>query len=160
VGGSQERNRRAGTENVAGAVGTAEALRLARTTRDQENARLTALRDRLIAGVLALPDTRLTGHPERRLPNSTSFAFAGIEGESLLLSLDLIGIAASSGSACSSGDIEPSHVLTALGLSASEARGHLRLTLGHSSTDEDIDFLLEQLPGILERLRTLSTRPV
>jgi cysteine desulfurase len=160
VGGSQERNRRAGTENVAGAVGTAEALRLARAARDQENERLSALRDRLIAGVLVLPDTRLTGHPEHRLPNSASFAFAGIEGESLLLSLDLIGIAASSGSACSSGDLEPSHVLTALGLSASEARGHLRLTLGHSSTDEDIDFLLEQLPGILERLRTLSTRPV
>ncbi len=160
LGGSQERNRRAGTENVGGAVGTAEALRLARAEREAEAARLTALRDRLIAGVLALPGAALTGHPERRLPNSASFTLAGVEGESLLLNLDLLGIAASSGSACSSGDIEPSHVLTALGIPAADARGHLRLTLGHSNTDEDVDVLLAQLPGLLERLRALSTRPV
>jgi cysteine desulfurase len=159
VGGSQERNRRAGTENVAGAVGTAEALRLARLERDQETERLASLRERLIAGVLKLEGARLTGHPQQRLVSSASFTLAGIEGESLLLNLDLIGVAASSGSACSSGDVEPSHVLTALGLSAADARGHLRLTLGHSTSDEDIDFLLEQLPGILERLRALSAYP-
>ncbi len=159
VGGSQERNRRAGTENVAGAVGTAEALRLVRLERDQECLRLGSLRDRLIAGVLAMPGTGLTGHPERRLPGSASFTISGVEGESLLLSLDLIGVAASSGSACASGDIEPSHVLSALGLPATTARGHLRLTLGHSTTDEDIDFLLQELPPILSRLRALSTDP-
>ncbi|MGO8946287.1 MAG: cysteine desulfurase family protein [Ktedonobacterales bacterium] len=159
VGGSQERNRRAGTENVAGAVGAAEALRLARAERDTETERLTRLRERLIAGVLALPGARLTGHPKLRLPGSASFTLAGVEGESLLLNLDLIGVAASSGSACSSGDIEPSHVLTALGIPASVARGHLRLTLGSSTTDDDIDFVLEELPTILERLRALSTNP-
>jgi cysteine desulfurase len=159
VGGSQERNRRAGTENVAGAVGTAEALRLARLERDQEIKRLAALCERLIAGVLKLEGARLTGHPQQRLVSSASFTLAGIEGESLLLNLDLIGVAASSGSACSSGDVEPSHVLTALGLSAADARGHLRLTLGHSTSEEDIDFLLDQLPGILERLRALSAYP-
>ncbi len=160
LGGSQERNRRAGTENVAGAVGIAEALRLARAERTQETERLRRLRDRLIAGVLALSSTRLTGHPQLRLPGSASFTLSGVEGESLLLSLDLIGVAASSGSACSSGDIEPSHVLTALGIPASAARGHLRLTLGHSTTDDDIDFLLDALPPILDRLRALSTSPI
>lgn len=157
LGGSQERNRRAGTENVPGIVGAGEALRLARHDRDAESARLVRLRDRLIEGVLRLPDTRLTGHPTDRLPNSASFAFAGIEGESLLLNLDLLGIAASSGSACTTGAVEPSHVLTAMGLSADEARGHLRLTLGRSTTDADIDTVLQALPDILERLRALAT---
>ena len=159
LGGSQERNRRAGTENVPGIVGAAEALRLAREHRDEESVRLTALRDGLIAGMLAIPGTRLTGHPERRLPNSASFTIAGVEGESLLLNLDLIGVAASSGSACTTGSVEPSHVLTALGVSAAEARGHLRLTLGASSTADDVKFVLEQLPPIVERLRALSTAP-
>jgi len=159
LGGSQERNRRAGTENVAGAVGAAEALRLATDERDAEAARLTALRDNLIAGILAIPGTRLTGHPTLRLPNNASFAFAGVEGESLLLALDLLGVAASSGSACTTGSIEPSHVLTAMGYSAPEARGHLRLTLGHSSTAEDVDFVLRELPAVVERLRALSTVP-
>jgi cysteine desulfurase len=159
VGGSQERNRRAGTENVAGAIGTVEALRLARAERDRETARLAALQGRLIAGVLTLEGARLTGHPQQRLVSNASFTLAGIEGESLLLNLDLMGVAASSGSACSSGDIEPSHVLTALGLSAADARGHLRLTLGHSTSADDVDFLLEQLPGILQRLRDLSAYP-
>ena len=156
LGGSQERNRRAGTENVAGAVGAATALRLAREERHEENARLIALRDRLIAGVLPLPDTQLTGHPTLRLPNSASFTFAGVEGESLLLNLDLLGIAASSGSACSTGDVEPSHVLTAMGISAERARGHLRLTLGRSTTDEDISTVLRELPPIIERVRALA----
>ncbi|HEX8033493.1 MAG TPA: cysteine desulfurase NifS [Ktedonobacterales bacterium] len=159
LGGSQERNRRAGTENVPGVVGAAEALRLAQTERPTEVPRLAALRDRVIEGVLSLPDTRLTGHCIERLPNSASFAIAGVEGESLLLNLDLIGVAASSGSACSSGSVEPSHVLTAMGLSAQDARGHLRLTLGHSTTDTDIDYVLEHLPQIVARLRAMSTRP-
>jgi cysteine desulfurase len=157
LGGSQERNRRAGTENVPGIVGAATALSLARARREAENARLIALRDRLIAGILDLPGARLTGHPSERLPNSASFTFAGVEGESLLLNLDLAGMAASSGSACTTGEIEPSHVLTAMGLAADEARGHLRLTLGHSNTDADIDRVLRELPPMLERLRALAT---
>ena len=160
LGGSQERNRRAGTENVPGAVGAAVALERAQTTRNEESARLAALRDRLISGVLQIPDTELTGHPEWRLPNNASFAFAGVEGESLLLNLDLVGVAASSGSACTTGSVEPSHVLMAMGVSEGAARGHLRLTLGHSNDDRDVDFVLEHLPAIVARLRALSTRPV
>jgi cysteine desulfurase len=159
LGGSQERNRRAGTENVPGIVGAAYALERTRAEHESEGERLQALRDRLSEGILKMPGVRLTGHPTRRLPGHASFAFDGVEGESLLLNLDLIGVAASSGSACSSGAVEPSHVLTAIGLSASEARGHLRLTLGHSTSGEDIEFVLAQLPPILERLRSLSTRP-
>ena len=159
LGGSQERNRRAGTENVPGIVGASEALRLAREHREEESIRLAALRDRLIAGMLAQPGVRLTGHPQQRLPNSASFTIAGVEGESLLLNLDLIGVAASSGSACTTGSVEPSHVLTAMGVPAAEARGHLRLTLGASSTEEDVDFVLAQLPPIVARLRALSTAP-
>jgi cysteine desulfurase len=157
VGGSQERNRRAGTENIPGVVGAAEALHLAYDERPHEASRLRALRDRLIAGLLALPGARLTGHSSERLPNHASVAFDHVEGESLLLSLDLRGIAASSGSACSTGAIEPSHVLTAIGLSQSEARGHLRLTLGRSSTDADVDAVLAALPDVLASLRALAT---
>jgi cysteine desulfurase len=160
LGGSQERSRRAGTENVPGAVGAAVALERAQATRVEESARLTTLRDRLLSAILRIPDTRLTGHPEQRLPNNASVAFAGVEGESLLLNLDLIGVAASSGSACTTGSVEPSHVLMAMGVSESAARGHLRLTLGHSTTDADVDFVVEHLPAIVERLRALSTRPV
>ena len=160
LGGSQERNRRAGTENVPGAVSAAVALERAQTTRASESSRLAALRDRLITNLLQIPDTRLTGHPERRLPNNASFAFEGVEGESLLLNLDLIGVAASSGSACTTGSVEPSHVLMAMGVPEGATRGHLRLTLGHSSDDGDVDFVLERLPAIVERLRALSTRPV
>jgi cysteine desulfurase len=110
--------------------------------------------------MLALPEVRLTGHSTLRMPNSASFLIAGVEGESLLLNLDLVGIAASSGSACSSGDIEPSHVLTAMGVTASAARGALRLTLGHSNTEDDIAFTLQRIGEILPRLRSLSTQPV
>jgi len=159
LGGSQERNRRAGTENVPGIVGAASAFELIRVAREEEVSRLEKLRDRLIEGVLRIPNARLTGHPMRRHPGSASFAFAGVEGESMLLNLDLEGIAASSGSACTTGDVEPSHVLTAMGFTGSEARGHLRLTLGATSTDGDVDALLARLPGIVERLRALSTRP-
>ncbi len=159
LGGSQERNRRAGTENVPGIVGAAEAFRRVQETAAEESARLTALRDHLIDGVLTIPATRLTGHPSQRLPNNASFAFEGVEGESLLLNLDLLGVAASSGSACTTGSVEPSHVLTAMGLTPSEARGHLRLTLGHSTTPEDVTYVIDQLPAIVARLRSLSTRP-
>jgi len=159
LGGSQERNRRAGTENVPGIVGAASAFELIRVAREEEVSRLEKLRDRLIEGVLRSSNARLTGHPMRRHPGSASFAFAGVEGESMLLNLDLEGIAASSGSACTTGDVEPSHVLTAMGSSVSEARGHLRLTLGATSTDGDVDTLLARLPSIVERLRALSTRP-
>ncbi|HEY7832206.1 MAG TPA: cysteine desulfurase family protein [Ktedonobacterales bacterium] len=157
LGGSQERNRRAGTENVAGAVGAATALCLAAAEREQERARLVALRDRLISGVLSIPGARLTGHPTERLPNSASFTLSEVEGESLLLNLDLAGIAASSGSACSTGAVDPSHVLTAMGIPADEARGHLRLTLGRSTTRDDITTVLRELPGIVARVRALAT---
>ncbi|HEV8194031.1 MAG TPA: cysteine desulfurase family protein [Ktedonobacterales bacterium] len=161
LGGAQERNRRAGTENVPGAVGAAYALELARAERELEVPKLLALRTQLIDGILStIPATTLTGHPEKRLPNNASFAFDGVEGESLLLNLDLLGVAASSGSACTTGSVEPSHVLTALGATTGEARGHLRLTLGHSSTEADVAFVLEQLPIVVERLRVLSTRPL
>lgn len=159
LGGSQERNRRAGTENVPGIVGAAAALQLAHEERASEAARLQALRDTLITGMLALPDVRLTGHPTQRMPNSASFVVAGVEGESLLLNLDLVDIAASSGSACTTGDIEPSHVLTAMGVPASQARGALRLTLGRSNTEADIAYTLQRIGEILPRLRALSTQP-
>lgn len=159
LGGSQERNRRAGTENVPGVVGAATALRLAREEREHEHERLVALRDSLISGMLALPDVELTGHPTQRLPNSASFTVNGVEGESLLLNLDLMGIAASSGSACTTGDIEPSHVLTALGIAQNRARGALRLTLGHSTKEEDIAVTLQRLGEIIPRLRGLTTQP-
>lgn len=157
-GGSQERNRRAGTENVAGIVGAAEALRRAQESRDAETERLSQLAERLRAEIpQRVPGTRVTGHPVQRLPNSATFAFEGIEGELLLMELDLLGVAASSGSACSTGSVEPSHVLTALGLAPDLARGHLRLTLGHSTTEEDVEFVIAHLPGLVARLRALTT---
>jgi cysteine desulfurase len=156
-GGSQERGRRAGTENVAGIVGTATALRLAYEDLPTVNPRLQSLRDQLIEGVLStVPHSRLTGHPTDRLPNNASFAFQGVEGESILLNLDLLGFAASTGSACTSGSVDPSHVLIALGLSPEWSHGSLRLTLGKENTQEDVDALLRALPGIIENLRSLS----
>ncbi len=155
-GGSQERGRRAGTENVAGIVGAAAALRLAQGELPQVTSRVTALRDRLIAGVLTIPRSRLTGHPTERLPNNASFCFEGVEGESILLNLDMLGIAASTGSACTSGSVDPSHVLIAMGLPPEWSHGSLRLTLGKENTDSDVDVLLAALPGIIEKLRTLG----
>ena len=155
-GGSQERGRRAGTENVAGIVGTAEALRLAYADIDRVNARLQSLRDRLISGVLQIPRSQLTGHPTQRLPNNASFCFEGVEGESILLNLDLLGIAASSGSACTSGSVEPSHVLVAMGLAPEWSHGSLRLTVGRENTAEDVDRVLTILPGVIEKLRGLG----
>ncbi|MBA2394628.1 MAG: cysteine desulfurase NifS [Ktedonobacteraceae bacterium] len=155
-GGSQERGRRAGTEDVAGIVGTATALTLAQEEMAQATPRIQALRDRLIEGVLTIPGSRLTGHPTERLPNNASFCFKGVEGESLLLSLDLLGIAASSGSACTSGSVDPSHVLIAMGVPAEWLRGSLRLTLGKSNTDADVDAILTRLPGIVAKIRDLG----
>lgn len=152
-GGSQERGKRAGTENVAGIVGAATALRLAYEDLPETQPRIQALRDRLIEGVLALPGSALSGHPSERLPNNASFVFEGIEGESILLSLDLLGFAASTGSACTSGSVDPSHVLLAMGFPEEQARGTLRLTLGKENTSEDVEAFLSALPGILAKLK-------
>ena len=154
-GGSQERGRRAGTENVAGIVGAATALRLAYEELPQVTPRIIALRNRLIDGLLTIPGSQLTGHPTDRLPNNASFCFDGVEGESILLNLDMLGVAASTGSACTSGSVDPSHVLMAMGLPPEAVHGSLRLTLGEGNTDADIDMILSTLPGIIEKLRGL-----
>jgi len=154
-GGSQERGKRAGTENVAGIVGAATALRLAYEELPRVTPRIIQLRNRLITGVLTIPGSHLTGHPIERLPNNASFVFDGVEGESILLSLDLLGIAASTGSACTSGSVDPSHVLLAMHLPVERAHGSLRLTLGKANSDEDVDVILSALPGIIEKLRRL-----
>lgn len=155
-GGGQEKRRRSGTENVAGIVGLAKAFELAQAEREQENVRLTKLRDRLIEGLMQIPHTRVNGHLEKRLPNNVNVCFEFIEGESMLLNLDLRGIAASSGSACTSGSLDPSHVLLAMGLTHEIAHGSLRLTLGRENTEADVEFILQELPGIVERLRAMS----
>lgn len=156
-GGGQERNRRAGTENIAGIVGMAKALKLANMELTQNQERIGALRDYLIDSVLSrFEHVRLNGDRYRRLPGNANFSFEYIEGESLLLNLDLKGIAASSGSACTSGSLEPSHVLLAMGICHEIAHGSLRLTLGKSTTKEEIDYLLEVLPEIVAKLRAMS----
>lgn len=155
-GGSQERGRRAGTENIAGIVGTATALQLAQAEMVEVTPRITALRDRLIERVLTIPKSRLTGHPINRLPNNASFCFEGVEGESILLSLDMLGIAASTGSACTSGSVDPSHVLIAMGFAPEWSHGSLRLTLGKQNTEADIDAVLAVLPGIVDKVRSLG----
>lgn len=157
-GGSQERGKRAGTENVAGIIGAATALRLAYEDLPEVQPRILALRDRLITGIQRLPGCELSGHPTQRLANNASFVFTQIEGESILLSLDLLGIAASSGSACTSGSVDPSHVLLAMGFPTEQARGSLRLTLGKQNTEDDVNRLLNALPGILEKLRGYGVR--
>src|SRR5689334_15768497 len=154
-GGSQERGKRAGTENVAGIVGAATALRLAYEELPQVAPRLAKMRDRLIENILTIPGSHLTGHPTERLPNNASFVFEGAEGESILLSLDLLGIAASTGSACTSGSVDPSHVLLAMHIPVELAHGSLRITLGKDNTDKDVDAVLAVLPGIIEKLRQL-----
>lgn len=156
-GGAQERYRRAGTENVPLIVGTGVALELAVAEQDAENERQTDLRDQIIAGIQqAVPDVRLNGHPTERLPNNVNVSFEGVEGEPVLVGLDFAGICASSGSACTSASLEPSHVLTAMGLPADIAHASLRLSIGRENTRADIDYLLETLPGIVQRLRNLS----
>jgi len=157
TGGAHERNRRAGTENVPSIVGLATALKIAHEELETNNQRIAALRDRLIKGVLEnIDEVELTGHPTNRLPNSASFVFKYIEGESMLLNLDLAGICASSGSACTSASLEPSHVLLAMGIPPEVAHGSLRLTLGRENTEEDVDYVLEILPGIVQKLRAMS----
>ncbi|WP_214021072.1 cysteine desulfurase NifS [Methanoculleus sp.] len=156
-GGGQERGRRAGTENVPGIVGLGRAIELATADIEGHNRRIAAMRDRLVRGILgSIPDARLNGHPTERLVNNASFSFRYVEGESILLLLDARGICASTGSACSSGSLEPSHVLLATGLSHEEAHGSLRLTLGDANTAEDIDYVLEILPDAIGRLRRIS----
>jgi cysteine desulfurase len=156
-GGGQERGVRAGTENVAYIVGMTTALELAVDEREDRVAHVSGLRDRLINGITEeISGARLTGHPTRRMPNSASFTIAGADGESLLLNLDQEGIYASSGSACTSGTLEISHVLRALGLPEEDARGSLRLTTGTRTTDADVERLLEVLPGIVERVREVT----
>jgi cysteine desulfurase len=169
LGGSQERNRRAGTEDVAGAVGLARALQLADASRREESARLAGLRDRLIAELPSrVPGLRVTGPIPRtapdesgstspvRLPNSFSCCLEGVEGESVLIQLDLNGVSASSGSACTTGSLEPSHVLTAMGVPPDIARSSLRITLGHDNTMGDVERLLELLPVAVQKLRALA----
>ncbi len=157
AGGEQERGRRAGTENVPGIVGMAKALELAIAEMPQERERLTALRDRLIERVtVEIENSRLNGHRTRRLPNNANFSFDGIEGESLLMKLDALGIAVSTGSACSSASLEPSHVLLAIGLAPETAHGSCRLTLGKRTTWEDIDYAADMLKKVVKELREMS----
>lgn len=155
-GGGQERNRRSGTENVAGANGLAAALEEATANMEENMTRVSAMRDRIIDGLLKIPYSRLTGHPTNRLPGTASFVFECIEGEAMILSLDAAGICASSGSACSSGSLDPSHVLLAIGLPHEVAHGSVRISINECTTDEDVDYILEQVPAIVERLRSMS----
>lgn len=155
-GGGQERNRRSGTENVAGVTGMAAALEEAVTDMDDNIKRISAMRDRLISELTKIPYSRLTGDPVKRLPGTASFVFECVEGESMILTLDNAGICASSGSACSSGSLDPSHVLMAIGLPHEVAHGSVRLTINECTTDEDIDYILEMLPPVIEKLRAMS----
>ncbi len=158
-GGAQERGFRAGTENLPGIVGLGRAVEIAHAKLPENTRRMQALRDRLISGLMArIPDTHLNGHPVDRLPNNVNVSFAGVEGEALLLRLDLAGVAASSGSACTAGTLDPSHVLLALGLHEAAANGALRLTLGADTTEEEIDRVLQILPPIVEDLRRITSK--
>lgn len=157
VGGAQERKRRAGTENVAGIVGLGAAIERAHKNMSADMARVSALRDKLISGILKnIPYVKLNGHPTQRLPQNVNFSIRYIEGESILLMLDINGIAASSGSACTSGSLDPSHVLLAMGIPHEIAHGSLRLTLSDMTTDEEVDYVLETLTKIVKRLRDMS----
>ncbi|MBM3303975.1 MAG: cysteine desulfurase [Candidatus Aenigmarchaeota archaeon] len=164
-GGGHERGRRSGTENVAGIVGFAKAMELAVKDMKKENAGMKTLSEKLVKRVLAIPDSHLNGHPQtsrlrgrpaKRLACINNFRFAGIEGESLVIHLDMQGVAASTGSACSSRSLEPSHVLTAIGLKHADAHGSLRLSLGRGNTAADVDYVAKVLPGIVENLRRIS----
>ena len=158
-GGAQERGFRAGTENVPAIVGLGKAVEIAQANLADNVARMTAFRQRLIDGLMArVPGTRLNGHPTERLPGNANLSFDKVEGEALLLRLDLMGVAGSSGSACTSGTLDPSHVLLALGLTQAQANGALRLTIGTDTTQEEIDQVLEILPPIVEDLRRMVSR--
>ena len=156
MGGAQEKGRRAGTENVAGIVGLGAAIKLACDNLSENAAKMAILRDRLMRGLAEIPEVKLNGHPTERLPNNVNYSMKYIEGESILLKLDLSGIAASSGSACTSGSLDPSHVLLAMGLPHEIAHGSVRLTLGDDTTQEDIDYTIEQLKEIVAYLRAMS----
>jgi cysteine desulfurase len=157
VGGGQERGRRGGTENVASIIGFGRAAELAMDTLDDENTRVRAMRDRLESGILgAIPGTMRNGAKEPRLPNTTNIAFDGVEAEAVLKVLDQYAICASSGSACTTGSVEPSHVLTAMGANTMRARGSLRFSLGIYSTEAEVDYLLKHLPPIIAKLRSMS----
>ena len=158
MGGGQERQRRSGTENVAGAVGMATALELATGEREEVVARCRHLRDKTITSLTQGVDgARLNGHPTQRLANNVSVSFEAVEGEPVLLGLDFAGVCASSGSACSTASLEPSHVLLAIGLQADLAQGTIRLTLGRDNTEAEVDYLLEVLPGLVEKLRAMPS---
>lgn len=156
-GGAQERKIRPGTENLPGIIGLGEATKLAVLELDKKIKETTYLRDKLIEGLSKIEYTRLNGHPTERLPGNANVSIEYVEGESLLLNLDMKGIAASSGSACTSGSLEPSHVLKAMGLDHQSAHGSLRFTIGRGNTEEDIDYLLDVIPEIVERLRSMSS---
>ena len=159
TGGKHERNRRGGTENVPGIAGLGVAARLARTKLQTESARIGALRDRLERGILEdVSGTALNGDPRARVPNTTNISFEGVEAESLLIALDLEGFAVSTGSACSSGTLEPSHVLRAMGLSSHRTQNSIRFSLGAGNTEAQVDALLERLPAVVGKLRTLVKR--
>ena len=160
TGGKHERNRRAGTENVPALAGMGVAARLAVEKLMSEGERVAGLRDRLEEGILRLvPGTTVNGDPDSRVPNTSNISFDRIEAESLLIALDLEGIAVSTGSACSSGTLEPSHVLRAMGLSSHRTQNSLRFSLGLFSTDAEVDRVLEVLPRLVDKLRALSARP-
>lgn len=157
IGGHQEHGRRAGTENIPGIVGLGKASELAAQHMDEENTRVRALRDRLESGLLtSIPHTRLNGDKDNRLPNTTSIAFEFVEGEAILLLMNEFGICASSGSACTSGSLEPSHVLRAMGVPFTYAHGSIRFSLSRYTTEEEVDTVLRETPGIIEKLRILS----
>ena len=155
-GGAQEARRRAGTENLASIVGLGQAMEDAHADLEAKVEKMTALRDKLIEGLLKIPHTRLNGGRDKRLCTNVNISFEGIEGEGILLWLDMNGIAASSGSACTSGSLDPSHVLLAIGLDHGTAHGSLRLSLGKYNTEEDVDYALEVIPGVIEKLRAMS----
>ena len=157
IGGHQERGRRGGTENVAAIIGLGKACELATAKMEEENQRVRALRDKLEKGLLEkVPSALLNGHPELRLPNTTNISFEYVEGESILLHLDQFGICASSGSACTSGSLEPSHVMRAMGVPFTAAHGSVRLSLSVYNTEAEVDFVLEKLPDIIAKLREMS----
>lgn len=155
-GGAQERNRRAGTENVPAIIGLAEAVRVACTNIPEKIKKVTAMRERLIDGILTIECTRLNGDRTHRLAGNVNISFLGVEGESLLLLLDMNEICASSGSACTSGSLDPSHVLLSLGLPHEIAHGSMRLSISEETTDEDVDYILEVIPKVITRIRDMS----
>ena len=155
-GGAQESRHRAGTENVAGIVGLGAAIERAVAAMPEESARLTAMRDHMIRELLKIPASHLNGHPTQRLPNNVNITFEYIEGEGILLLLNMFGICASTGSACNSASLEPSHVLTAMGVPHEIAHGSVRLTLGERNTEEDVSYVLEKLPEVVGKLRSMS----